>query len=336
MLELARALAALLRSGMPIVSALNAAHRLLPEMAETVDAVRTRVTLGGSLASALEQGPSLSAAHVGLIRAGERSGDLARAFERVAEEMERAEHVRARLTSAAVYPMLLAGLGGLAIVVLLLLVLPRFAALLASSGATLPQSTSIVIAVAEAARSPAGVLGAAAIALLVALATYGRASGARRLVTSTALRVPLLRGLLQDAFAARFARLTGTLMSGSAPLLTTLDVVAESLSDPLARVATARIRARIREGTSLHEAVQECGFFPPLLSQLIAVGDASGKVGEFLIKAAEIFEDRTERTLQRLVALAEPVMIVVFGGIVGFIALALLQAIYSVNASAFQ
>jgi type II secretory pathway component PulF len=118
-------------------------------------------------------------------------------------------------------------------------------------------------------------------------------------------------------------------------LLSALDDAAESMSDPVARDETARIRARVREGMALQDALAEGALFPKLLAQLVGVGVESGQVPEFLHKAAEIFEENTDRAVQRAVALAEPAMIVVFGSIVAVVALALLQAIYSVNPGAF-
>jgi len=110
----------------------------------------------------------------------------------------------------------------------------------------------------------------------------------------------------------------------------------ESLDNPVARDETVRIRSRVREGSALHEAIQEGKLFPPLLAKLIAVGEESSQLPEFLLKAAEIFEDKTERAMQRLVTVAEPAMILFFGTVVAVVALSLLQAIYSVNAGAFR
>ena len=140
----------------------------------------------------------------------------------------------------------------------------------------------------------------------------------------------------KDALAARFARLVGTLHGGGAPLLSALDDATESLGDPIAREEASRIRARVREGGSLHQAIEEGTLFPPLLSQLVAVGEESGRLEEFLLKAADIFEGRTDRAVQRLMSLLEPAMIVVFGAVVALVALSLLQAIYGVNAGSFR
>ena len=110
----------------------------------------------------------------------------------------------------------------------------------------------------------------------------------------------------------------------------------ESIGDPIAKDEIARVRAAVREGSSMKNAVGESKLFTPLLSQLIGVGEEAGDLRTFLVKAADIFEERTERATQRVAALAEPAMIVVFGAIVAFVALSLLQAIYGINAGSFR
>jgi type II secretory pathway component PulF len=149
------------------------------------------------------------------------------------------------------------------------------------------------------------------------------------------LALPLVSTLRKYALAARFSRLVGVLIGGGAPLLAALDDTVESLTDPVAREAAERIRTRVREGGSLRAAIAESPVFPPLLAQLVGVGEEAGRLREFLLKAADIFEERTERATQRLATLAEPAMIVVFGAVVAFIALSLLQAIYGINAQSF-
>lgn len=167
-------------------------------------------------------------------------------------------------------------------------------------------------------------------------AAYLRTEPGRRAVAGIALRLPLIRSIRRDALAGRFARLASVLLHGGAPMLAALDHAAESLADPIARDEVLRIRARVREGASLDRAVREGRLFPPQLGQLVAVGEEAGRVEEFLARAADLFEERTARTLQRLVTLLEPAMIIGFGVIVAFVALSLLQAIYGVNAGAFR
>jgi type II secretory pathway component PulF len=110
----------------------------------------------------------------------------------------------------------------------------------------------------------------------------------------------------------------------------------ESIGDPVARDDAVRIRTRVREGSSLKAAIGQSAIYPALLAQLVGVGEDAGQLRAFLLKAADIFEERTERATQRLATLAEPAMIVMFGAVVAFVALSLLQAIYGINANSFR
>ncbi len=337
-LEVTRALASLLPAGMPLARALAAASNVASGGVRTaLDSVRERVERGEALATAMAHHADLfSPVYLGLVRAGEKSGNLSSAFEHLSVQLEREEQLRAKLLSASVYPLLLATLGGIAIVVLLLFVIPRFAALLEGTGAVLPRSTAIVLAVSTSIQALWPVVLLAGL-LIVALAAWSRTTeNGRRLITLAELRIPLVRRFLSDHLAGQFARLLGTLLKGGATVVTALNDTAAAVGNPVARDESVRVRDRVHEGSSLNGALAEGSLFPPLLAQLVAVGEQSSNLPMFLLKAADMFEQKTERTVQRLVTVLEPMMIVLFGGIVAIVALALLQAIYGINAGTFQ
>ena len=337
-LEATRALAALLPAGLPLARALDAAARLSGgAVAPALASVRAAVERGESLAAALAAHGELFPPHyIGLVRAGERSGDVASAFARLAEQLERESQLRSRLLSASLYPVLLAVAGGAAVLVLLLVVLPNFAELLRGTGAQLPRSTAFVLAASGVLRRYWLAIPVVVAAALAALLAARSAPAGRLALARLADAIPLIGGLRRELFAARFARLTGTLLAGGSPLLAALTDAGESTGDPLAAAAASRIRAAVRDGAPLHRAMAGEPALPPMLAQLVAVGEESARLPEFLLKAAQLFEERSERAVQRLVTLAEPAMIVVFGAAVGFVALSLLQAIYSVNAGSFR
>jgi general secretion pathway protein F len=337
-LDVTRALAALLPAGMPLARALGAAsHVAGGPVAGAISSVRERVEAGQSLATALAEHPAVfPPLYIGIVRAGERSGDVSAAFARLADQLEREDRLRSRILSLSIYPLILGALGGVAVLVLLFVVLPRFVELLAGAGATLPRSTALLLAASAFVRSAWPVLLMIPVAAFL-FATWARSTDeGRRAAALLWLRLPLVRHLRQQALTARFARLASTLLSSGAPLLTALDDTVDCLDDPIAREEVVRIRTRVREGVALNRAVSEGTLFPPLLAQLVAVGEEAGRIGDFLGKAAEMFEERTERDTQRLVSLLEPAMIVFFGTMVAFVALSLLQAIYGVNASSFK
>lgn len=337
-LEFTRAMAALLPVGMPLSKALDAATGVTTgDVAEIIRDVRSRVERGVPLADALAEHRVLfDPLYAGIVRAGERSGDLDASFARLAEQLEREEALQARIVSASIYPLLLATAGTLAVTVLIFFVLPRFVTLLEGSGAQLPTTTRALLTVTGILRRawPAFALMPFVVA---ALATWIRnTEDGRRAWSGFLLQLPVVKTLRQYAISARFARLLGVLLSGGAPLLPAIDDTMESIGDPIAKDEIAKVRALVREGSSMRNAVGQSSLFAPLLAQLIGVGEDAGQLRTFLIKSADIFEERTERATQRVAALAEPAMIVVFGAIVAFVALSLLQAIYGINANSFR
>lgn len=337
-LEFTRAVAALLPAGMPVARALRTATEAAPAAARpALQAVCDRVERGDELATALAEHPGLfSPLYIGIVRAGERSGALDAAFQRLARHLEREAELRSKLVSMSIYPALLGVVGVAAVLLLVLFVLPRFAELLLGAGASLPRSTAAVLGTASAVREHWRWL-AAAGAALVLLATWARTTRAGRAAAARIfLALPLIGTYRRQALGAAFARMLGELLAGGAPLLPALADTRDCLSDPVAKEATEEIRQRVREGAPLNRTLAAQGFFPPLLAQLVALGEEAGRLPEFLLKAAELLERATERAVERLVSLVEPAMIVVFGGMVALVALALLQAIYGVNAGGLR
>lgn len=337
-LDATRALAQLLPAGLPLAAALATAAELAGgATAAVLLDVRERVTHGDALAASLARHRAFfPPLYVGVVNAGERSGNLAGAFATLADQLEREDQLRARLLSALLYPALLAVAGCAAVALLLGFVLPRFAEVLTGIGAQLPASTRLLLAAGTAFRRDWLPVSAALGALLVGAALVAPTPRGRRAVALLLVRAPGVGALRRQLLAARFARLVAVLLGGGAPVLAALDEAAASLADPLAAEEARRIRVLVREGSTLHGALAAGSLFPPLLAQLAALGDRTGRLRDALLQAAGLLEERTERALQRLVTLAEPLLIVLFGGAIAFVALALLQAIYGVNAGALR
>lgn len=337
-LEFTRGVAALLPAGMPLARALAAgAAASPPSIRPALDAVRLRVERGDELAAALSEHSRLfSSLYVGMVRAGEKSGALDGAFERLARHLEREDELRSKLVSMSIYPVLLGVVGLGAVLILMLFVLPRFADLLLTSGATLPRATAAMMGVSTAARDSWRWLIVLPPLLFILLAWLRTTPPGRTVWARLLVSLPVAGRWRRQALGAAFARMTGELLAGGAPLLIALADARDCMTDPVARTETDRIRTRVREGSPLNVAVSERAIFPGVLPQLVALGEEAGRLSEFLLKAADLLERRTERAVERMVALAEPVMIVSFGGLVALVALALLQAIYGVNAGSFQ
>lgn len=335
--EATRSIAALLSAGLPLTRALETTRDVVGgRLAEVLEAVLVDVRGGASFAQALGGHPeAFDPLYVGVVRAGERSGRLGLVTERLASELEREDELRERIVSASLYPSALILLGGVSLLLLLFLVVPRFAELLVDAGAELPAMTVALLATSDFVRGYWLYLMLGVVAGSMSLVAYGSGAKGRQVLASVALGVPVIGSIRRGLLAARFTRLLSVLLEGGAPVVSGLADTADSLPDPVASEEVQRIREEVRVGTPLHRAIAAGSLFPPELAQLVAVGEESGRLAEFLHRAADFYERRSVRAMERAVTLLEPAVIVVFGGIVALVALALLQAIYGVNAGSF-
>ncbi len=331
-LEFTRGMAALLPAGMPLSRALAVSSVAAGAIRSALERVQERVERGDELAHALAGEPGLfNPLYIGVVRAGEKGGALAAAFQRLADHLERESDLRSRLISMSIYPVLLSAVGLVSVLVLILFVIPRFSILLTSSGAPLPASTAFVLGLTTTMRANWEILVVLIVALGLALLWMRGSQAGRRVAAQLLGRTPLIGTPRRQVLTARITRMTGELLHSGAPLLSALQETEQCLQDPLAREVTRRIRVQVREGGSLNQAIGMHTLFPQEVVQLVALGEESGRLAEFLLKASDLLERRIERTLERLVAMVEPVMIIAFGGVIALVALSLLQAIYGLN-----
>lgn len=333
-----RYLSTLLEAGFPLDRALEVTGGLAArdDVAEALGVVRRKVRGGASLSDALsEDGETFPPLAVGMARAGERGGHVGRALGRLARHLEREEELKGRVASALLYPAVMTGVGGAALTVLVFYVLPRFVHILEEAGAALPASTALLLAAGDfLGRWWAPLLGAAIVGAAAA-AAWIRSDTGRRTVARLLLRLPVVGPLRRRTLATRFGRSLGELLRSGLSIVPALDAAAAALADPATAEELAAARDRVRAGERLAEALGQGRAFPPLFLRMTALGEEGGRLPEMLARAADVAEDELERGLERLVRLIEPVMVVLFGLLVGLVALSLLQAIYGVRLQPF-
>lgn len=334
MVESVRYLATLAGSGFPIDRALGTAARVAArtDVAEALGDVRARVRSGAHLADALAQHAAIfPRVAVGMTRAGERGGHLPDALTQLADQLEREHALQGRLTSAMLYPAVMLAVGAVSIVILLVGVLPRLVGVLQDAGATLPRSTALLIGLGSALARGWPVVLVAAGGGVMALRSYLAEESGQRALHALLLRLPVVGGLRQGLASARLGRSLAALLRGGLPMLAALDIAADGVVDRVAMEELRRAREDVRAGGRLAAALRRGTAFRFVFLQMVEVGEDGGQLTQMLERGALAMERELERGIDHLVRLAEPAMIVVLGGLVGFIALALLQAIYSVN-----
>jgi general secretion pathway protein F len=294
--------------------------------------IRDKVRAGSSFAAALAAEPrSFSRLYVGMVRAGEAGGTLAATLERLATLLERERSLRANLRSAMIYPavLLVAALGSLAL--LLEYVLPQFAPIFEQAGAQLPVATRTLMAIG-------GILGAVGPYLLLALlaaALLGRRAlaspGVRLEADRLLLRLPVVGVLVRETLAARLTRTLGTLLQNGVPLIAALGIAKEALGNMAAVLAVDAAAAQAKSGRGLAGPLGEAGVFPARTIHLLQLGEEAAQLALMALKAADIHDEQARLMVQRVVALAIPIITITMGVAVAGIIGALLSAMLSLN-----
>lgn len=299
--------------------------------------VRTSVTEGQRLADAMAQHPEVfSPLYRALIAAGEMSGNLAGVLERLSEHLEKTERLRAKVTTALIYPIVLSAVAMGVIIILMTFVVPKVIAQFDSLGQELPLLTRILVFVSESLSS----YGLAMIAFLaVASFFFTRALARpafRRRVDAGLLTLPVIGKLLRGLYAARLARTLGTLVASGSPISEGLTAAKATVSNLVLADAVGAVGISIQEGTSLSQAMRRTGLFPPMVVYMSAIGESTGRLDLMLTKAAEHLEREFETVTTAAIGLLEPLIVVVMGAVVAMIILAILLPILQLNSIALM
>jgi general secretion pathway protein F len=328
--------ATLLAAGVPVdrVLAFTAQHTEHEGLAATVREVRRAVREGMGIADALAtHGRYFDPLFVAMVSAGESSGALEIVFERLSEQLEEGAELRSQVRSALLYPAVMAVVACGGVGVLLGFVIPRFASILSDIGGTLPLSTRLLLGASRILTT-----GWWAWLLLGAGAVYAASSAlarpqVRRRWHGLRLGWPWVGDIELKYSTARFARTLGLLLKSGVPVVPALKIARASAPNLTVREGVDRAAAALAEGSALAPAL--AGTLPPLAVQMLAVGEESGRLEELCLRVADTYDNEVRRALRTAVTLLEPVLILCFGTLVGFIALAMLQAIYGINLTAF-
>ena len=328
-----RTLATLIDAGAPLDRALAVAQSQSTheEVADGAQAIRRAVQGGSSLAEAMRQQSTLfNSLHTGVIRSGEASGSLDKALDTLAGYLDEDEALRAQLASALLYPALMATVASLGILILLLFVVPRFATLLADLGGTMPLSTRILVFVGDVVTRGWWALALVAVFAVIATRALLSSPEAQLAWHTTRLKLPIVGNIERTLATARFTRALGLMLQGGLPLLPALRLARTGVTNLAMTAELERATQSVMRGNGLASSL--LGVVTPMAVQLLAVGEESGRLDSLALRAASAHDEAVRRRLRTLASLLEPALILLFGGVVGFVALAMLQAIYAVNA----
>jgi len=318
-------------AGLPLVQCLDilGAQEDDQNFAAVILQTRSDVESGASLADAMKRHPkTFDPLFTNMIAAGEAGGILDMILKRLASYIEKAVKLTSQVKSAMIYPVAVLLIAALVVAAILWKVIPTFAELFAGLGADLPLATRIVIALSNnfVKFSPILLIGLGAFAFL--FRQFYHTHSGRRTVDRTLLRMPILGLILRKIAVARFCRTLSTLISSGVPILDGLDITARTAGNAIVEDAVMATRKSIEHGETVSAPLKETGVFPPMVTQMIGVGEATGALDTMLAKIADFYEEEVDVAVAGLLTLLEPVMISILGVIVGGIVIAMYLPIF--------
>jgi type IV pilus assembly protein PilC len=332
-----RQFATMIDSGLPLVQCLDilASQADNKSFGKILGKVKERVEGGSSLSDALRTQPKVfNELFSNMVQAGEIGGVLDTILNRLATYLEKALKLKGKVKGAMVYPAATFIIAVVVVVVLLWKVIPVFEKMFADMGAgSLPALTQVIMDLSQAFVVSAHWIFLSMGATIAGFITIMRTRRGKRVVHGLLLKLPILGPTLRKAIVARFSRTFGTLLASGVPILDSMDICARTSGNIVVEEAIQLVRLRVSEGKDVAGPLGQTGVFPPMVVQMIAVGEQTGNMDQMLQKIADFYEEEVDVAVAALTSLLEPLMMVFLGGTVGFILIAMYMPIFELAGS---
>ncbi|HEX7188651.1 MAG TPA: type II secretion system F family protein [Actinomycetes bacterium] len=336
LMHLSRQLAAFLRAGIPILDglALLARDTSNATLRRTLDDVAERLRQGSPLGEAFDHHPKVfPEAYRSMVRSAELTGNLDVVLERLTVYVEREVEARRKIRSAMSYPMVVVVLSVAVSLLLVTFVLPKFRVFFASFDQELPLPTRMLLGISDAFQHWWWAFLVAAVLAGLGSWRFLRSPRGRLTRDRVVLRLPVLGKALQYSVVERFARVFSAMLQAGVPLGEAMDVAAGATNNGPAKIALATARGRMLSGEGISEPLADTGIFPAAAVQMIRVGEDTGSLDEQLDVVAGFYEKELDEKVKQITTLMEPAVLLIMGSIVGFVALALVSAMYGIYGS---
>ncbi len=328
-----RQFATMINAGLPLVKCLSILSEQTesPVLTEVIADVQHEVEMGRSLSDALAKHPEVfKDLYTSMVRAGEIGGVLDDVLLRIAATLENEDEIRRRIKSAMTYPTAMFAISILLLFIMLIFVVPTFERMFRDMGATLPFLTRIIVSVSHFLASWKGfVLLILVIGGLVMFRRWTKTPAGRRKLDSFKLKLPVFGNLFHKMSLSRFSRTLGTLVASGVPILQALEITSNTVGNVLVAEAVDNVRAGVKEGESIAAPLAESPLFPPMVTQMLAIGEETGALDTMLNKVSDFYDSEVAATVEALTSLLEPVLMVFLGVVVGTIVISLYMPIFS-------
>ena len=327
----ARQFSTMIDAGLPIIQCLDILHTQQDNTTfkKVLKQVKESVEGGATMAEALKAFPKhFDSLFVNMIAAGEAGGILDTILRRLAAYMEKAARLKARVKGAMTYPLATLAIAIIVLAVILVFVIPVFEEMFADFGSELPAPTQFVVFLSDMVKSKILYIIAAAILFGFAFKKYYATEKGRDTTDALVLKLPVFGMLLRKVAVAKFTRTMGTMLTSGVAILEALDIVAKTAGNRSVEKAIYNVRSGIAEGRTMADPLTESGVFPPMVCQMISVGESTGALDAMLEKIADFYDEEVDQAVENMTALIEPIMLVFLGVTIGGLVIAMYLPIF--------
>ena len=328
-----RQFATMINSGLSLLRALNilADQTENKKLAQVIADVRAEVEKGSSLSAALGKHPKIfTKLYVSMVKAGEIGGVLDSVLLRLAETIENQVALRQKIKSAMTYPVVVFCLVLFILAAMLIFVVPMFKNLYKDLGGTLPAPTRVLIGASDLVKHLWFLIVPALGGGIYALKRWVATEKGRAVWDALKLRAPVFGGLVHKTALSRFTRTLSVLLKSGVPILQSLEIVKDTVGNAVVSTAIVDVQSSVKEGESIAKPLERHAVFPPMVVQMIAVGEETGALDTMLSKVADFYDQEIEATVEALTSLIEPILIAVMGGVVGSMVVALYMPMFNI------
>jgi len=326
-----RIFSTMINAGLPLIQCLDLLNQQEQNKTfkEIIKKVKEDVESGASLTDALRKHPAVfDDLFVNLVAAGEAGGILDVILGRLSSYMEKAMKLKSQVKGAMTYPIAVLAISIGVVALLLIKVIPVFQKMFEGMGGELPGPTQFLVNASAFAQSYWWIVAGVIVAFVVAFGRFYKTEKGRWTIDSLLLKAPIFGPLLKKVAVAKFSRTLSTMMNSGVPILEGLNIVSKTSGNVVVEAALIKTRQSISEGRTIAEPLMETGIFPPMVVQMIAVGEATGALDTMLSKIADFYDDEVDAAVSAMTALLEPIMMVFLGGIVGGMIIAMYLPIF--------
>ncbi len=331
-----RQFATMLGAGLPLLSCLEILSKQTEStgLKRVLDEVRADVEGGHSLADALRRQPkAFDNLYVNMVDSGETGGALDIILQRLATYLEKTVALQRKIRGAMIYPAIISVVAVIAIAVLLIFVIPIFAKMYEGVGRELPAMTQLVIRISNFMKVAAVPLLIGLILLFTIIRRWHKTESGAKALDPLFLKMPVFGDLIKKQAIARFSRTLSTLLSSGVPIIDALEITAKSAGNWVIEDAILKARVSIKGGENIADPLSKTAIFPPMVTQMIAIGEASGGLDDMLSKVADFYDAEVDQAVENLTNALEPIIMVVLGGVVGFLVISMYLPIFQLAAT---